>query len=79
MAPRIGTFLFAVGICLIVFFVLTDLAGQPNFAYFIFGAAGLIGGGVLWWRAPSGGPPPPPTGRFRLVKKITSRPKPKKK
>jgi len=78
MAPRIGTFLFVLGFCLILFFILTDLASKPNFAYFFFGAIALIGGALLWWRAPSGAPPPN-SGRFRLLKNISKRAKPKKK
>jgi len=79
MAARIGTFLFVVGLLLIVLFILTDLASQPNFAYFFLGALAIIGGAVLWWRAPAGGPPPPESGRFRLVKNISKRAKVKKK
>jgi drug/metabolite transporter (DMT)-like permease len=79
MAPRIGTFLFFFGVCLIVLFILTDLASQPNFAYFLLGAVAIITGGVLWWRTPSGEAPPPPPGRFRMLKNLSNRAKPKKK
>jgi hypothetical protein len=78
MGQRIGTFLFFLGFCLIVLFVLTDMATKPNFIYFFLGAIAIVGGGLLWWRAPSG-PPPPNTGRFRLIKNISNRAKPKKK
>lgn len=72
MSARIGTFLFLFGFLLIVFFVLTDLANQPNFVYFILGALAIIGGAILWWRVP-GGAPPPPSGRFRILKNLASR------
>jgi hypothetical protein len=78
MGPRIGTFLFIVGFCMVAMFILSDLASQPNFIYFFLGAVAVIGGALLWWRTPSGAPPPPP-GRFRLLKSLKNRGKPKKK
>jgi hypothetical protein len=80
MSARIGSFLFLLGFILVIFFVLTDLANQPNFLYFILGAFAVIAGAFLWWRIP-GGAPPPPSGRFRLLKNLSTRGKqpPKKK
>jgi hypothetical protein len=74
MTARFGTFLLAFGLLLIVFFVLTDVADQPNFAYFVFGALAVIGGVLLWWRVP-GGASPPTSGRFRLLKNLSNRKK----
>jgi hypothetical protein len=72
LGQRIGTFLFFVGLLLIVLFVLTDMSGKAQFGYFALGVLGILGGVMLWWRAPSA-PPPPPSGRFGLINNLKKR------
>jgi hypothetical protein len=78
MSDRIGIFFFLIGVCLMAFFILTIVAGEPVFGYFFFGALAIIAGGVKWWRAPTS-PRNPDTEHFRMVKNLSNRGKSKKK
>jgi hypothetical protein len=64
---RIGTFCIVVGAALIGYFILTDLADQPQFGFFFMGVLGVLIGIALWWNTPSL-PSEKKAERFRLLK-----------
>lgn len=69
---RLGTFFLVVGIGLLVFFVLSESAGSPNFSYFCWGAVILIIAFIFraqYKKAVS------PSGRFSILKKLTPKSK----
>ena len=74
---RIGTFFILVGIGLMVFFFLSDVAHDPTLSYFCW-SSGLLTLGFFFQgqfkRAPG-----PPHGRFSIFGKIKAALKPKPK
>ena len=68
---RIGTFLVLLGLGLIGYFVITDLALQPSFGVLIIGALILIAGISTMVTNPN--PEPHPNPRFRTLNKIMKR------
>ncbi len=68
---RIGTFLFVVGIGLIVLFILSDLAKAPSCNFLAAGAIALILGILLWVRDPV--QPGPKAERFRTARRLFSK------
>jgi hypothetical protein len=65
LASRMGTFLIVLGVGVLILFVLSDLAKQPDFD-FLFGAVLLLSVGWLLQRRR---PPPPASGRFSLLRR----------
>jgi uncharacterized membrane protein HdeD (DUF308 family) len=65
---KIGRFLVVLGVGLIGFFVLTDLARQVNFGALLFGAILMIVGIFLIISNPN--PEPHQAPRFRALNKI---------
>ncbi|NWG35766.1 MAG: hypothetical protein HXY42_15160 [Chloroflexi bacterium] len=70
---RIGTFFLLMGIGLLVFFLLSESAGQPTFSYFCWSMITLILG--FFFRAQYK-KAVPSSGRFSILKKL--KPKSKK-
>ncbi len=68
---RIGIFLVIIGLGLIGYFVLSDLARQASFGSLVLGSIALIGGIALLVSNP--GPEPHPNPRFRTLNKIMKR------
>ena len=68
---RLGKFLIIVGVGLIGYFVLTDLAQQAVYASLLIGTLMLIGGIVILIANPA--PEPQPNPRFRSLNKIMKR------
>jgi hypothetical protein len=65
LAARMGTFLVVLGIGVLILFVLSDLAKQPDFD-FLFGAVLLLSAGWLLQRRR---PAQPASGRFSLLRR----------
>ncbi len=66
LTNRLGNFFILLGLGVIGYFVLTDIAKTPACDVLIIGVI-LVGLGiVLWLRNP--GPPPQETGRFRILR-----------
>jgi len=64
---RVGTFFLAVGIGLLVFFILSESAGSPNFSYFCWGAIILSIAFIFrgqYKKAVN------PSGRFSILKRL---------
>jgi len=64
---RLGTFFLAVGIGLLVFFILSESAGSPNFSYFCWGAVILTIAFIFraqYKKAVN------PSGRFSILKRL---------
>ncbi len=74
MRKPLGSFLFFVGLILLVLFVFSDIAEQPQFGLFAGGAVCLILAVALWLTSPRPAPGEPPA-RFRTVKKLIQRKK----
>ncbi len=66
---RIGTFLILLGIGVLVLFVASDYAMQPNFDY-LFWAVLAVTAGIMLRRLKA---PPPPSGRFESLRRWTGR------
>jgi hypothetical protein len=67
---RVGTFFLLVGVGLVVLFLLSEAAGQPNFEYFCLATVILVIGFMFraqYKRAIQ------PSGRFRLIKGLFSK------
>ena len=62
---RIGTFFLMAALVLLVYFVLTDAAGQPSFGYFCIGIGLTVVGFSLRAQLKR---PVTPSGRFGFVK-----------
>ena len=75
---RFGLFFLILGALFVFLFIFSDMAGQPTFSYFLFGAVGVLLGITLSWRTtlPE---KPQPSGRFSAVRKLMQRSKSKKK
>lgn len=76
LIARIGTFFLLVGIGLLVFFVLSEVAQQTTFDYFCWGLILLIIGLVFRGQFKK---TVAPSGRFSIVKKLMPKPKQKPK
>lgn len=72
LIARIGTFFLLIGIMLLVFFVLSEVAQQTTFDYFCWGLILLILGFVFRGQFKKA---TPASGRFSLVKKLMPKPK----
>jgi hypothetical protein len=66
LIPRVGTFLFLLGIFSLIFFLASDFAKQPDFDWLFVGMV-LLGFGILLRRR---APAPPPAGRFAMLRKM---------
>lgn len=66
---RIGTFLILLGMGMLILFVASDYAKQPNFDY-LFWTVLAVTVGILLRRLKA---PPPPSGRFETLRKWTGR------
>ncbi len=69
---RIGTFLILVGIGMLILFVASNSANQPNFDY-LFWAVLAVTVGLMLRRRKA---PPPPSGRFESLRRWTGRSNP---
>ena len=72
LIARIGTFFLLIGIMLLVFFVLSEVAQQTTFDYFCWGLILLILGFVFRGQFKKA---TPDSGRFSLVKRLMPKPK----
>ena len=66
LVPRIGTFLWLLGIFFFILFVASDSARQTNFDWLFVGVLLILLG--FWFRRNA--PPPPSAGRFSGVRKM---------
>jgi hypothetical protein len=69
---RLGTFFLVVGIGLLVFFILSESAGNPDFNYFCSGAIVLTIAFIFraqYRKAVN------PSGRFSILKRLMPKPK----
>jgi hypothetical protein len=69
---RLGTFFLVVGIGLVVFFVMSASAGNPNFSYFCWGTLVLTLAFIFraqYKKAVN------PSGRFSVLKRLKPKPK----
>lgn len=64
--PRVGTFLFLVGIFSLIIFLASDFADQPEFDWLFVGMV-LMGTGFLFRRRAT---TPSPAGRFSIIRKM---------
>ena len=72
LVARIGTFFLLIGIGLLVFFFLSEVAEQVKFEYFCWGLILLILGFVFRGQFKKA---TPASGRFSLVKRLMPKPK----
>ncbi len=68
---RIGRFFILVGIGVIAFFILSDLAQQANISVLLIGGIILIFGIMIIVTNP--GPEHPPSPHFRTLRKVVKR------
>jgi len=73
MINRIGTFCILLGLFLIGMYILSDIARQASCNLLLFGAVFFGTGVFLWSKDPPEKSPPPE--RFRLLKKMESQPR----
>jgi len=66
LVPRIGTFLFLLGVFFFILFLASDFANQPDFNWLFLGL--LFGAIGFFLRRRSS--PPPPAGRFGMINKF---------
>jgi hypothetical protein len=69
---RVGTFFVWVGIILLIFFFLSDAAGQAVFSYFCWSSVLLVVGFVFRAQLRK---TYQPSGRFRILQKLRRKPK----
>lgn len=74
LVPRIGTFLFLLGIFSLIFFIASDFARQPDFDWLFIGMV-LLGFGILFRRR---APPATPAGRFGILRRMREEAKKRK-
>jgi hypothetical protein len=74
LVPRVGTFLFLLGIFSLIFFIASDFARQPDFDW-LFAGMVLLGFGFLLQRR---APPVAPTGRFGIIRRMREEAKKRK-
>lgn len=73
---RVGTFFLLVGLGLLVFFMMSEAAGQPTFSYFCWSIVLLIVGFLFraqYKKAVKS------SGRFSILKRFKPKPKEQKK
>jgi predicted membrane channel-forming protein YqfA (hemolysin III family) len=73
---RVGTFFLLVGLGLLVFFMMSEAAGQPTFSYFCWSIVLLIVGFLFraqYKKAVES------SGRFSILKRFKPKPKEQKK
>jgi len=73
---RVGTFFLLVGTGLLIFFVLSEAAGQPTFSYFCWSMILLILGFMFRAQYKKA---VPSSGRFSVLKRFKRKPKEEKK
>ena len=73
---RVGTFFLLVGTGLLIFFVLSEAAGQPTFSYFCWSTILLILGFMFRAQYKKA---VPSSGRFSVLKRFKRKPKEEKK
>jgi len=66
LVPRIGTFLFLLGIFALIFFLASDFADKTDFDWLFVGLV-LLGFGIFLWGR---GPATPPAGRFGIIRRM---------
>lgn len=74
LVPRVGTFLFLLGIFSLIFFLASDFADKPDFDW-LFAGMVLLGFGVFLRRRAA---PSPPAGRFGMVRRMREEAKKRK-
>lgn len=74
LVPRVGTFLFLLGIFAFIFFLASDFANQTDFDW-LFAGMVLLGFGFLLRRRAA---PEPPAGRFGMVRRMRDEAKKRK-
>ena len=62
---RTGTFFIVIGVGVLILFIASDYANQPNFDYLFWAVLSITIGILLRRRKP----PPPPSGRFSMLHK----------
>ncbi|HET9912152.1 MAG TPA: hypothetical protein VFQ13_09705 [Anaerolineales bacterium] len=72
LVARIGTFFLLIGIGLLVFFFLSEVAKQTTFEYFCWGLILVILGFVFRGQFKKA---TPASGRFSIVKRLMPKPK----
>ena len=65
---RLGNLLIMIGLLMIMLFIFSDLAKDPQFKYFLYGFVSFLAGIILKISNKSQ-QPPQPTGRFRILKR----------
>ena len=73
---RVGTFFLLVGLGLLVFFMMSEAAGQPTFSYFCWSIVLLVVGFLFraqYKKAVKS------SGRFSILKRLKPKPKEEKK
>lgn len=73
---KAGGFFIALGIFLLILFVISDSTRQPEFGILAGGLGCLALGGLFLATHPAEEPPPSP--RFRILKRRKDEPKPKR-
>lgn len=66
LVPRVGTFLFLLGIFSLIFFLASDFAEKPDFDWLFVGVV-LLGFGILLRRRAA---PSPMAGRFGMMRRM---------
>ncbi|MDK1027931.1 MAG: hypothetical protein QGD88_09085 [Anaerolineae bacterium] len=74
ITPRIGTFLFVLGIFLFILFMASDFADQPDFDLLVISLILLVVGIAFRRRAKA----PPSSGRFNWIRKLREEAKKRK-
>ena len=73
---KAGGFLIGLGIFLLILFVISDSANQPDFGILAGGFGCVVAGGFFIVTHPA--PEPPPSPRFRVLKRRKDEPKPRR-
>jgi hypothetical protein len=73
---KAGGFFIGLGVFLVILFVISDSARQPEFGILAGGAGCFLLGGFILATHPA--PEPPPSPRFRVIKRRKDEPKPRR-
>jgi len=65
---RLGTLLIMIGLLMIMLFIFSDLAKDPQFKYLLYGFVSFFAG-VILKVSNKRQQPPQPTGRFRILRR----------
>jgi hypothetical protein len=74
LVPRVGTYLFLLGIFALIFFLASDFADRPAFDWLFVGMV-LMGFGILLRRRAA---PTPSAGRFGTIRRMREETKKRK-